>query len=1191
MSTRPLPLWRRALKVLLWTAMALVLLPAAIILCLLRTLDDEHLTRLAVAAANRALDADVRIGRAALSLRPGLPLVRLDLDSVTVISRPMLRMSGAERADVPAWADTLLTLDHFHGGINPAALLAGRIELRDVTFDRPAINIVTVSDSLSNYLIVPASETAAPDTASMSIPHITIERFRILHPAPLRYHNVQTGEHFTLGLQAMEIDGARAPSYRLNIGGELASPALAVYNLDRLDFGVDGGVAWNPDRPSEVELRDFDLTAAFVRAKLNAHIDLGTDIVVRDYSLELGRTGISHILGVIPDSLRRAWGIGPERLATDLEVSFSARSTAPFNLTDDSIPHADMTLTILPGRLDYGGARLTHVGGELLASLRGNDLGLATFEARGLSVAGPATDLHLDAKASEVTTDPLVSGCLRGTTNLRRLPDRVADLARGFLSGRVDADIDFEGRLSMLSRDGFHRLRVDGDIDGRDLYYLSNDTATMVAIDRACFRLGTHSRVRTASGASADSLLTASLRIDSADILHTQYSMKLTDLSLGVGASNRGASADTTAIIPMGGRLDLGSFGLVVLGDSIVFRMRDTHGMVSMQRFRGDSHMPLFNARLDIGRMATGDPSTRFMLSGAHVDVGAHMLPRKPVPPAIRHTADSLSRVHPDLPADSVYRYAILAHRRRHRQGPPRVHLEYTEAETEMINWGTSKLVRRMLLGWAIEGNLTARRTGLYTPYFPIRNRVRDFNIHFNNDSILLTDVRYKAGHSDFLLSGRISNLKRGFTSRGFRSPLKINLEVVSDTIDVNELAGSTFRGSAYAAAADSISRSRTGAHHRFDMAAIDRAEEADDERLEREMGRIVADAPDSMAPLLIPRNIDMTLDMRARNVLYSDINFRDFSGRLLAYQGALNLHHLKARADVGSLNLNALYSATDANDIKFGFGMQVADFDLHSFTRLVPAIDSIMPLLRDIRGTVGADLAATCDIDRGMNLVLPTLTAAVRLQGDSLELIDKDTYRTIGKWLLFKDKQSNIIDHMDVEVTVRDNMMTLYPFMFDIDRYRLGVQGYNDLALNFDYHIAVLRSPLPFKFGINLKGNPDKYKIRLGKARFNQQQAVHTVSIVDTARVNLLNQIENIFRRGLAGSRFARLNIDRRPTAADIDLSTDTISHADSLLFIKEGLLPAPPEAAPAPDDRPAKRKKKQRKTAATRADAIKED
>ena len=34
-------------------------------------------------------------------------------------------------------------------------------------------------------------------------------------------------------------------------------------------------------------------------------------------------------------------------------------------------------------------------------------------------------------------------------------------------------------------------------------------------------------------------------------------------------------------------------------------------------------------------------------------------------------------------------------------------------------------------------------------------------------------------------------------------------------------------------------------------------------------------------------------------------------------------------------------------------------------------------------------------------------------------------------------------------------------------------------LALNFDYHSAFLKSPLPFKFGINIKGNPDKYKVR----------------------------------------------------------------------------------------------------------------
>jgi hypothetical protein len=279
-----------------------------------------------------------------------------------------------------------------------------------------------------------------------------------------------------------------------------------------------------------------------------------------------------------------------------------------------------------------------------------------------------------------------------------------------------------------------------------------------------------------------------------------------------------------------------------------------------------------------------------------------------------------------------------------------------------------------------------------------------------------------------------------------------------------------------------------------------------------------------------------------------------------MMYDGALNLQNLKAASDIGSINLSALYSAPTVKDMKFGFGMLVKGFKIEPFLKLMPAIDSIMPILNDFSGVIDADIAATADIDENMDINMPSLSAAIKLEGDSLKVMDEETYKIMAKWLLFKDKKHNMIDHMAVEMIVDNNMMQIYPFIFDIDRYKLGVQGYNSLAMDFNYHVAVLKSPIPFKFGINIKGNPDKYKIRLGRAKFNEKTAVERVAMVDTTRVNLLKQIENVFRRGVRNSKMSSLNITNKPNSKlDNDTEDDNLSAADSLLFIQEGLIEAP--------------------------------
>ena len=164
------------------------------------------------------------------------------------------------------------------------------------------------------------------------------------------------------------------------------------------------------------------------------------------------------------------------------------------------------------------------------------------------------------------------------------------------------------------------------------------------------------------------------------------------------------------------------------------------------------------------------------------------------------------------------------------------------------------------------------------------------------------------------------------------------------------------------------------------------------------------------------------------------------------------------------------------------------------------------------------------------------------------------------------------MIDSMTVELLVENSQMQLFPFMFNFDRYKLGVLGYNDLNLNFKYHISVLDSPIPFKFGINIYGNPDDMHFRFGGAKYKDGMAGELVQIVDTTRINLREQINAAFRRGARAALRSELRVNRRPDIRKemSENENDTLSSSDSLKLIQEGMIEKPqtaPTSIPAPD------------------------
>ena len=77
-------------------------------------------------------------------------------------------------------------------------------------------------------------------------------------------------------------------------------------------------------------------------------------------------------------------------------------------------------------------------------------------------------------------------------------------------------------------------------------------------------------------------------------------------------------------------------------------------------------------------------------------------------------------------------------------------------------------------------------------------------------------------------------------------------------------------------------------------------------------------------------------------------------------------------------------------------------------------------------------------------------------------------------------------------------------------------MSGIQNLDTSFKYHVSVIDSPIPFRLGIDLSGNFEDFKFRIGKAKYKSADVPVFSSVIDQTRVNLRESIQNIFQHGV---------------------------------------------------------------------------
>ncbi len=1119
---------RRLLKVLLLCVAVFVVLSGVLLGGIALVMTPERLTPLVNAYAGRYLDADVRFDTVQLSLFRYYPHVGVRLCGGTVVSRALAGEPDSSRANMPGRADTLLRFDRFTLAVNLPQLLVSRLVVRRMELIRPEIYAFVSETGRANWDIFRSdgADTVADDSSGDLYLHVVRSDISGGHVV---YDDRRDCIYAETDIDRFVLRGGPKENY------EIALESLNTFRMDsvrygeRLPLNVAGGFGFDfGDRAVSFRALTFDVGGIPVR--LDGQAFWTADSILSDLVCRIEPLEAARLIALAPDPLAAAC----RGVDTDIALDLDTRIAGSYRFDGRTLPRVDLTLKTEGGHLYYkeSNARIERLGMDASVRFRPDCPDSTGLDLRRFVVEGTGMELRCDGTVSDALGDPAVKMNFSGRVDLDTLSVLFPSRSGTCVRGRLDFDLGTAFRRSQLDVSRIGSVGLDGKVtmDGL-LVDMPQDTVFLLA-EGGEIVFGTGRRQLDSSARRKTEMLDVRVH---ADTLRLDWKNELRLVASEAVARASGAvsviGGDTTVVHPLEGEVAARYFEIAGL-DSTWLRLYRVQSGFSLAPSPGNAAVPLLDLGFNARFMYVKSTVNRYVLADSHVDLKAVLNAARSDSARRTRRLDSLSRLYPGISRDS-----LLA-RMRGMSRPSMRKDDFAGSDIDMtLDRTTGALFRRL----AAEGSVRASAARVVTPYFPLVNELRDVDIVYSTDRIELRNTRVRSGSSSLELTGRVSNLRRALLGQG---PIRIDMKIESDTLDFNELSRAAAVGARYGETSDEYRESLAGADS--------------EEHLQRliEEGSGVADT--TASPLIVvPANVELDAELCAHYGVYADLSFNALHGSLVARERCVQIRDLEAVTDAGKMTLTALYATRARDDVMAGFDLSLNRVKIDRLIGLIPSVDTLLPMLRSFEGVVDCRVAATAAVDSMMNIDLPTLNAACGIQGEDLVLLDGETFAEISKMLKFKNRQRNLIDRISVNLLVRDNRIEMFPFVVEMDRYKAAVSGIHKLDMSFDYHISVLRSPIPFRLGIDIFGTLDKFRFRIVRARYKNENVPSFVDLIDTTQVNLRRTITDIFRRG---AQNVSLNDMKIVPKVDSTVfrggETEALSGADSLLLEREGIL-----------------------------------
>ncbi len=1031
--------------------------------------------------------------------------------------------------------DTLASFRLFSAGVDMLSLMKGKINISHVVMVKPRIFAHSYDEKHANWNIFKLSGTEeieqSEDTASVrgsgtNPPSIAIGRVRLVNHPHIVYTDSRDTLFAIMDVKSIRFDGKlntrKTSKNRIGltldsmmVAGRLAADTIGIrmkglhiheHNghmdihaeaktlLATRSFGrihvpihIKGTAAFPKDTVPVIEMHGF-------KAEIAA-IPIGFDMTVRMED-RIHLDGNFNISGCMAEDIIDGFikNIIPETRKIKTDAAISLSGTCKGYIGGGKLPAVNAVLSVPESTVSH--KDIIHdfklALGATIKTDRSDRINVVVDKAE-LNTYG----LHLTAQGTSsdvLGDDPLISidGCLKASADslLTFLPEDSGIIAEG------DLDLDLKGsmRMSQMNIYNFGRADMAGQLASEQLILKSPEDTIDIAIEGMNVKIAPETKV-SRRDSSAFRLLAISGALKKANVSYKDI-FKLNAKNLDMAAKNSidaMSDPDPKTIHPLGGHLNAKKL-TVADGHGMSLTLDDTQTGFQMMPKRGNAEIPVLSLNSRNKRIYVKNLSNRIILTDSKIRLGAAMnsIERRQ---KFRGFIDSVALAHPEIPRDSIM--SFLRKERETKRGKIIIPewMKDEDFKEKDLNFKLDGIMAEYFRKWDINGKLETRTGIIMTSSLPLRNILKGMSVNFDNNTVNIDSLKLQSGKSELMAKGSLTGLRRALLGHG---SYNLDMDLSTGRMDAAELLAAINRGMT------------------IDASSKELAHASDDEFLQM----VVVDSLDTenlSALIVIPSNVNADINVNAENVKFSDLFIDEFKADVLMKERCMQIVNAKAETNMGRATFEGFYATRTKKDIKTGFNLEFADITSEKVIAMMPAIDTIMPLLKSFKGQLNCELAATADLDTLMNAVMPSINGVVRISGSNMTMSNNNTFSDLAKKLKFKDYHQAKIDKMTVEGLIKDNKFEVFPFIIDLDRYTLALSGIQNLDMSYRYHASIIQSPIVFKVGVDVYGPDfDNMKFKIGKPKYKNTRLPVFTAVIDQTRFNLAESIRNIFEKGV---------------------------------------------------------------------------